>query len=468
MEAPINAGPYALRKAGHPTVNVPTDKMAAFLNEVKTACLRKVSDGASASNLGRSISGSGMSTARRAATVGDLSFDIGIAARLGEKRKRDLNVADDTTGAPSAKRRYTTFIIPDNTSANSSSSNTSNETRSTAPGLSSSPPNSQLMHPSSQTWPSVSSTETDITTPSLCSDNDNEHERELPSPPTPDQHGSPAHADTTLTRLTPPQPEREVIDVDQDSPESHIVHPIEQPLPILERKDVQSAFARRVPSSPMPPDTPRKPLPPARSRPRTKPTRKPIPVEDEDASDGVDPLSLTYSPPSMKVVRAAPRIADPPLQPRIKKGTNKDSSRLPVPARASRVPDTPPITPTISQQQQQQQHQHQEAPTTSNTIRRRRTLDEELRRAGDSLWQDTPVAPPRDNQQHADVQEDLDSSELVGVGTKSKRRGFLSGGGAAGAPVFMGVGYVQGAMDDDEIQIIEPPQKKTSKTKTKR
>jgi hypothetical protein len=57
---------------------------------------------------------------------------------------------------------------------------------------------------------------------------------------------------------------------------------------------------------------------------------------------------------------------------------------------------------------------------------RRGTLDEELLAAGD------------------DPQPDFDSGILVGVGTKSKKKGFLAHGGAGGVPVFMGEGYVDG------------------------
>lgn len=38
----------------------------------------------------------------------------------------------------------------------------------------------------------------------------------------------------------------------------------------------------------------------------------------------------------------------------------------------------------------------------------------------------------------------------MGVGTKSKRKGFLARGGAGGPPVFMGVGYVEGAEEDED------------------
>jgi hypothetical protein len=51
----------------------------------------------------------------------------------------------------------------------------------------------------------------------------------------------------------------------------------------------------------------------------------------------------------------------------------------------------------------------------------------------------------------------LDSGVFTGAGTKSKRRGFLAHGGAGGAPVFMGVGYVEGAIDDDEEEREKSP-----------
>lgn len=65
--------------------------------------------------------------------------------------------------------------------------------------------------------------------------------------------------------------------------------------------------------------------------------------------------------------------------------------------------------------------------------KRRLTLDEELARArsSDRL-----------------VELGLESEELLGTGTGSKRRGFLAGGGAGGAPVFMGAGYVRGVEED--------------------
>ena len=64
---------------------------------------------------------------------------------------------------------------------------------------------------------------------------------------------------------------------------------------------------------------------------------------------------------------------------------------------------------------------------------RRKTLDEEIRVAEDDGL--------------------FNSSVLIGVGTRSKKRGFLKGGGAAGTPVHMGVGYVIGAEESEDEQL---------------
>ena len=87
-----------------------------------------------------------------------------------------------------------------------------------------------------------------------------------------------------------------------------------------------------------------------------------------------------------------------------------------------------------------------------NRVRRRRTLDDELRRAGDKLWE--PDAPSDD-----ELVGGAESGELVALGTRSKKKGFLKGGGGAGKPVFMGVGHVQGVEDDgdDEDEDGSPP-----------
>ena len=75
----------------------------------------------------------------------------------------------------------------------------------------------------------------------------------------------------------------------------------------------------------------------------------------------------------------------------------------------------------------------------SHVRARRKTLDEEIRTAEDDGL--------------------FDNGILVGVGTRSKKRGFLKGGGAAGTPVLMGVGYVVGAEESEDE---EPPDYQTA------
>lgn len=79
---------------------------------------------------------------------------------------------------------------------------------------------------------------------------------------------------------------------------------------------------------------------------------------------------------------------------------------------------------------QEASNEHNEPDSAHN--RRRRTLDEELRHAGDHLWNNS---------------DDLEHGTLVAVGDMDNHGGFLARGGAGGEPVFMGVGYVQGVED---------------------
>lgn len=60
-------------------------------------------------------------------------------------------------------------------------------------------------------------------------------------------------------------------------------------------------------------------------------------------------------------------------------------------------------------------------------------MDEELRNASSEQEGGTDIS--------------LDDGVLMGFGTMSKQRGFLAHGGAGGTPVFMGLGYVEGAED---------------------
>lgn len=161
-------------------------------------------------------------------------------------------------------------------------------------------------------------------------------------------------------------------------------------------------FDKRPPSSPFPDKSPRRPRPPSRiSRPAP-------PSRQEDHSDEEDPLSLSFSSPD-----------DTSLQ---RKTTSRSQAKnIAEPSTQSHD------THSLSLSSRSFSHARRRS---SSQLSRRRTLDEELR--------DIPFGH----------HEDLEEAVLTGVGTRSKRHGFLAHGGAGGAPVFMGVGYVEGAERD--------------------
>ncbi|KAI0636197.1 hypothetical protein C8Q77DRAFT_1208038 [Trametes polyzona] len=494
VEAPINSAAYGgarTKKAGHPTVNVPSDKMAAFLREMKNVRLRRVagltgntSMGPPASaatsvasevgELSRSTSGTGMSRARMAATLGERSFDLGVAASLeiGAKRKRDA--LEDSSVGPPHKRRETAasrrFDGEANSSASSSFSVASSSQSSQASGAGSQssqasssssnaqssssrttfydmpPPRSQPTRVSRprtsaplRIWPTTSTAETDLTTPSLCSDNDNEQDNEDKSPDTPSDTGRNRKAKEAKSSSAAPErvqdapPEHEIIDVDAlETPPKRLPTPeVRSKSPAREKQDL---FARRPPVSPLPASTvsPAKPKPPARAAkakskiPVALPRRVPVaaPEHPGPESESDDPLAGPPSRPASRVAahQEAPRAGPSRVRRKVEESPSSSPSPSPPPRNESR------------------------AGRMTNHARRRLTLDEELRRAGDSLWQ--PSDEEEAAQEEGPPEPDVDSGELVALGTRSSRRGFLAKGGGAGAPVFMGEGYVMGAGDD--------------------
>ena len=162
-------------------------------------------------------------------------------------------------------------------------------------------------------------------------------------------------------------------------------------------------FDKRIPSSPFPNKSPRRPRPPSRiSRPTP---HLPSPSRQEDHSEEEDPLSLSFSSPDDTFPFAAQRET-----------TSQRSAR-------SRDAHSPSPSSCSSSGARLR---------SASQVSCRRTLDEELR--------DIPL-------NHG---EDLEEEAIfTGVGTRSKGHGFLAHGGAGGAPVFMGMGYVEGAEEDD-------------------
>ena len=159
---------------------------------------------------------------------------------------------------------------------------------------------------------------------------------------------------------------------------------------------------KRIPSSPFPNKSPRRPRPPSRiSRPTP---HLASPSRQEDHSEEEDPLSLSFSSLGDTFPSAQWQTTSQP-------STRSRDAHSPSPS-------------TCSSSRARRR--------SASQVNRRQTLDEELR--------NIPF----------NHREDLeDEAIFTGVGTKSKGHGFLAHGGAGGAPVFMGIGYVEGAGEDD-------------------
>lgn len=89
---------------------------------------------------------------------------------------------------------------------------------------------------------------------------------------------------------------------------------------------------------------------------------------------------------------------------------------------------------------------------SSAKLKRRLTLDEELRDAHHLGFEDNGD------------ENGEESAFFVGVGTRSKKHGFLAHGGAGGTPVFMGKGYVEGAEEEDGMQSLHYESRITDET----
>jgi hypothetical protein len=152
----------------------------------------------------------------------------------------------------------------------------------------------------------------------------------------------------------------------------------------------------RVPVSPLPPgETPSKPKPPARAHNRSRARDIPSPIVQRQLSKQNGATRVTHHDEDEDPLALSSR--DKPAAPIL-----PDHSRRPRTTANRRLPDS--LGDELFN----------------------RTLDEELISALDH-----------------------ESEVLIGVGTRSKERGFLRGGGAGGPPVLMGVGYVDGAIEDD-------------------
>lgn len=282
---------------------------------------------------------------------------------------------------------------------------------------------------SDHSWPSIATTDTDLTTPSLCSDNENDGDAEvvlLPTPPrrppTPPRRFKRQSNEARTARS--PDVDRlpeiiDIIDVDaQPEAQSPVSLRVVQnraiigspPARTAQLSSSDHAFAKRPPTSPLPKATPKKPLPPARIRQR--------PVAQSSQAHDVNNSNITASIPKASTSRYNP-LSSIPVASRKKKAKNSPRSSKSHPKEVFSI-------------------QLLDYEPDSAHTRRRRTLDDELRRAGDHLWQDQS--------------DEMESGLLVATGSMDNNGGFLARGGGAGSPVFMGSGYVQGFGSDDRVQ----------------
>ena len=414
VEAPINSS-FTAKRVGQPTIGVPADKMAAFLNEMKSVRLKRVFN--APADMGR--------PPPRAVSADTSFVAVGIqrpprqvegTVTVGEKRKRQVDTLANE-GVQSVKRRLmgplprsadSSFLSTNSSFSQSHSQSQSSQSRSQSlsqPEAGPSKPTRSFLPLHVRAWPSSSVDGTDVT-PSLTSDGDAEQGPDEPSPPTPPHvpavvvHG-PDEAEEALSQ-SPPSPD----------PEEATGVPRPPTPPRRNRKaPAQNKFDKRPPLSPLPAPTPRKARPPLRTAARPRIVEEPD--DDED-----DPLaSAEIDSPSSPLAAAA--------------------------ARTTRKKQNPVATGPPRQTR---------GGASSKARRRRLTLDEELRNS-DGITADDLRAL------------DIEPHVLTAVGRR-RQRGFLAHGGGAGVPVLVGVeghafdddeGTEEEDEDEDEVEIIEPP-----------
>ncbi|KAI0033096.1 hypothetical protein K488DRAFT_85251 [Vararia minispora EC-137] len=499
VEAPINDRAPRTKRKGQPTVNLASDKMAAFLTEMKTVRLRKVADAPPDFAASRELSSS-------------------IA---GTKRKRDGGEGDSES-IRALKRRLTELAPPPPPKVlDLDPFSRSFSGFPTQPVAGPSRLRASLLMPHAPGAGSIDGTDV---TPSLASDDvegesvSQEAHDESPRTPPPVTPATPEPKVAGTSKVTGADPI--VLDVsDEEQEEAHLppvsvkkgrstpyprrsyappispgpdsspaqpalpatTTPPSSPPAVTEELDI---FAVRTRNSPLQP-TPRKARPPGRL-----PRRVPVAPRDEEDGDG-DVLNISLPPPlrprvseihprahvpeahqpsparsSSPLPTSAPLLLAPVVDLRELRERSKTARSL-IPRRVYSVgrlraeggaapESTRARQRTLSEEQgwkstgsigvscktsqgqaghkpaqARPAHAQANAKAAPSKLTRRRTLDQELFDAGGNL-------------RESDA-SDREPSILEASGECSARRGFLAHGGGGGIPVFMGVGYVEGA-----------------------
>lgn len=248
---------------------------------------------------------------------------------------------------------------------------------------------------SSSRVPAYEYAEPPATTPSLVSDNERENETSVDEfpPSTPPNMGQNTHIPQERHPSTSRPPDYDVINVDLDDNDL-------APPPTLRRHDFNASQKRQLPTPPPPP-----------SRPRS-------------SSD-----AFSKRAPSSPMPAPSPRKPRPPAR-----NSFTNSARS---IRTDRTDDRDPLTLSNGVASSTTEHMRVQ-PTTNG---KRNTKQKHQSQSQQRSLHDELLTARED--------EDLESGYYSGVGTRSKRRGYHAHGGAGGPPVFMGVGYVDGAIDHD-------------------
>ncbi|EIW84193.1 hypothetical protein CONPUDRAFT_135721 [Coniophora puteana RWD-64-598 SS2] len=492
-EAPINTIglPRSARRQGMPTVKVSNDKMEEFLSEMKTVRLRRVGNSLWETrrnledddfNVGSvsmiDIPANALGTKEQDHLMRPATEWVKKIAQGGVKRKIDDVGRDEfqanlraavrrkslgSASAPSLSSSASSSAAAGSSSkASSSLSKTSSFTSaSTSTSTSAGPsgpsklpheatsisnpkpftksqvvashllPRSRIPQPTKamQPDPRTNTNDTDITTPSLCSDNEPEaaDERSPSTPPPsmvaerPSLKGKEKAIPRRETSFT-----REVIDVESGRVEVVAVEPEEQ-------RDVASKSA--------PPQQLSIPNPSSsfRQASLSQKSRSPRPAPKSQSS-------MFSKRPPMSPALPTPRKPSAPRRARRRVASDdEDAATFEKPRLSSDVF----LDKDIGRQDNKYAQKVARQPT--KTVRKQRTLDEEMRQSHQTALRAEAGAEADD--------EDMESGTLVGIGTRNKRRGFLAHGGAGGAPVFMGVGYVRDVEESDEAAEPTPSKK---------
>ncbi|KAJ3744265.1 hypothetical protein DFH05DRAFT_1494525 [Lentinula detonsa] len=482
-EAPINPP----RRGGQPTVGVTADKMAAFLNEMKTVRLRKVG---SQSSLGKSTS----DTSRRetSGNDNDNSFFDTERSRLSIS---DLRTTGEILGgllagsssAPARELSWpSTRSVSSNGESNASASSTRKRKRMESMDNAENIDHSRDSDLSSQIQKLRESTKNKrrILNKSINSTSLSESRypyRPLPPPssvPSQSQNSTGAASEPASSSVLPDGTNTSRVwgssstdsssssiayrDADKATASAPSLSSVPAETPSL-CSDNDAEHPRHAVDSSTPPSTP----PPGTSARFTTPPNYVAEVidfevdlvdKDDEREDGLSVATGTHwkqsrrrsSPhPSAYLAKRIPASPLPNLSP--KRPKPPASSKRGTSAGHTALHPRPPTPLRFGPGNQGDEEEdplslrfHKDEDIISSTSsglrqhqHRRSTLDEELRAANKtSLTAETEGEYSED---------ELGNALFTGTGTRSKKLGFLAHGGAGGPPVWIGEGYVLGA-----------------------